>query len=119
MWQVELKNFWEALSQWKEVYVFFNPSHRRFDLDVAETAGITIQLDDDLGDLQLGKLSQEYISDPDLCDILARTTLDTNKMSRLENEHLLLITSVIYSERFEIQGDRQRKVFILFTYSIK
>lgn len=88
-------------------------SHREFDVDIAECAGVTLQLDNELGDLQLGKLSQKYISDPDLGDLLAETVLNTNKMKRLEDQKLLLITSVVYSEKFELHGDRKSQVFII------
>jgi len=109
------------------VTVFLYSSHLEIGLDAGEVAGFTLKLDDDLGDLLLGKLSQEHISDPDLCDILANTALDPNKMNRLKNQKLLLITSVIYSERFEVQGERKHKVdsqlsatfiyFLLTSYS--
>ncbi|XP_068708072.1 uncharacterized protein [Montipora foliosa] len=66
-------------------------------------------IDDNLGDLQLGKVSQEYISDPDLREILRSFDLDTNKMSCLQDQELLLVTSVVYSERFEVQGNRKHE----------
>lgn len=63
-----------------------------------------------MGQLLLGKLRKEYISDQALRDIVANTVLDINKMKRLEDEQLLLITSVIYSERCELQGERKQQV---------
>ena len=73
-----------------------------------------MEQDDEMGDLVLGKLSQVYITDPDLCDILSNTVLDPNKMSRFEDDQLLLIYSVIYSEKLELQGERKYKVFTLY-----
>ena len=73
-----------------------------------------MEQDDEMGDLVLGKLSQEFITDPDLCEILSKTVLDPNKMSRFEDEELLLIYSVIYSEKLEVHGDRKHKVFTFY-----
>lgn len=69
-----------------------------------------MEVDDEMGQLLLGKLRKEYISDQALRDIVANTVLDINKMKRLEDEQLLLITSVIYSERCELQGERKQQV---------
>ncbi|XP_068744474.1 uncharacterized protein [Montipora capricornis] len=84
-------------------------SHKEVIVDVDETGEITLTIDDNLGDLQLGKVSQEYISDPDLREILRSFDLDTNKMSCLQDQELLLVTSVVYSERFEVQGNRKHE----------
>ncbi|XP_068710965.1 uncharacterized protein [Montipora foliosa] len=77
-------------------------------LGLGETGEISLTIDDNLGDLQLGKVSQEYISDPDLRKILTRFDLDTNMMNPFQDQELLLVTSVVYSERFEVQGNRQQ-----------
>ncbi len=66
----------------------------------------------DLGELELGKLDEEYFNDPDMDSILQETELDAKKMTRFENEELRLIYSVIYSERFELKGKRQCEVQI-------
>ena len=64
-------------------------------------------MNDDKGVLELGILSQKYIDDPDLRGILANAKLDANKMKSFsECDQLLLITSVIYSEKFELKGER-------------
>ncbi|XP_068710961.1 uncharacterized protein [Montipora foliosa] len=84
-------------------------SHKEVIVNVGETGEITLTIDDNLGDLQLGKVSQEYILDPDLREILRSFELDTNKMSCLQDQELLLVTSVVYSERYEVQGNRQQK----------
>ncbi|XP_068744477.1 uncharacterized protein [Montipora capricornis] len=78
-------------------------SHKEVIVNVGETGEITLTIDDNLGDLQLGKVSQEYILDPDLRDILTSFDLDTKKMSCLQDQELLLVTSVVYSERFELE----------------
>ncbi|XP_068710956.1 uncharacterized protein [Montipora foliosa] len=84
-------------------------SHKEVIVDVGETGEITLTNDDNFGDLQLGKVSEEYILDPDLRKILRSFELDTNKMSCLQDQELLLVTSVVYSERFEVQGNRKHE----------
>ena len=80
-------------------------------MDVAGVVGGTIKLCDNQGVLALGKLSQKYIDDPDLRGILANAELDANKMKTFaECAKLLLITSVIYSEKFELEGERMQQV---------
>lgn len=85
-------------------------------MEIAEhsTEG-TFKSNDDRGILQLGKLSQEYISDPELRVVLANTDLDASKMRDLEDEELLLATSVIYSDKFVLEGERKHhsQVFYL------
>lgn len=79
-------------------------------MQAANCAEAKIKISDELGFLELGRLDQEYIRDSDLRDILANTDLDSNKMKALEGQKLRLITSVIYSERFEVKGTRSREV---------
>ncbi|XP_068708312.1 uncharacterized protein [Montipora foliosa] len=83
-------------------------SHRKGNLGLS-TGEISLTIDENLGDLQLGKISQEYISDSDLRKILESFDLDTNMMNPFQDQELLLVTSVVYSERFEVQGNRQQK----------
>lgn len=71
-----------------------------------------IKLCGDQGVLQLGTISQKYIDDPDLRGLLANTTLDVDKMKSFEDSDLLLITSAIYSEKFELTGERLHKVSV-------
>ena len=52
-------------------------------------------------DLQLGSVGQKYILDPDLRGILSRVGLDADKMIPYQDQELFLITSVVYSEKFE------------------
>ena len=94
--------------------MLFCSSHKEFIVDVGETGEITLTIDDNLGDLQLGKVSQEYISDPDLRKILTSFDLDTKKMSCLKDQELLLVTSVVYSERFEVQKNRKHEVVTFY-----
>ena len=73
----------------------------------------TIRLNDDQGVLELGNLSQKYIDDPDLREILAKTALDAKIMhSFTDGDKLLLITEVIYSGKFEMKRGKQWKVSI-------
>ena len=73
------------------------------------TAGIRMKKD--LGFLHLGKIDQEYIQEPDLREILEKTVLDSNKTGEFEDQQLHLITSVIYSQCFEVKGNRKKEVF--------
>ena len=94
------------------------PSSRQFGVDISGAMEVTVKLHEDLGDLGLGKLSQKYITDPDIRSLLADTALDAKKMEPYEEDQLRLITSVIYSERFEMAGGRAREVFSLQRHKI-
>ena len=59
----------------------------------------------------LGRIDQEYIRDPDLREVLAKTDIDNEKADVFEGQQLRLIISVIFSERFEVKGKRRNKVF--------
>ena len=72
----------------------------------------TIKISGDQGVLKLGRLSQKYIDDPDLRGILANTPLDRNKMKGFKSDELFLITSVISSEKFQLEGERKQEVNI-------
>ena len=90
---------------------FLELRSEEFDADLAGYAGGMIKLSNDKGVLTLGKLGQKYIDDPDLRGILADAELDANKMkSFAECDKLLLITSVIYSETFDLKGERMHQV---------
>ncbi len=94
-------------------FYFLKPREEEFDVSLGGYAGGTIKLNDDQGVLILGALSQKYIEDLDLRDILANAELDANKMETFaECDKLLLITSVIYSEKFELKGKRRRQVTV-------
>lgn len=77
---------------------------------VADIVQGNLKISYELGELELGKLDQEYFIDPVLEDILKESELDAEKMKRYENEELHLIYSVIYSERFQLKGKREYKV---------
>ena len=83
-------------------------------IKAANCASANIKISDDLGILDLGRIDQDYIKDPDLREILANTKLDTNKAKVFEGQKLRLITSVIYSERFEIKGNGKSEVNLPF-----
>ena len=59
----------------------------------------------------LGRIDQEYIRDPDLREVLAKTDLDNVKTDVFEDQQLSLIIPVIFSERFEVKGKRRNMVF--------
>jgi len=74
-------------------------------------ANFEIKINEDLGSLELGGIDEEYILDPDLREVLAKTELDINKTGVFEDQELRLITSVIYSQRFVVKGSRKNEVF--------
>ena len=74
-----------------------------------------IRLSNDQGVLKLGKLSQKYIDDPDLRGLLEKAELNPKLMKNFaEGDKLLLITSVVYSEKFELTGQRKEEVMATF-----
>lgn len=73
--------------------------------------------DDNFGDLLPGKLRQEYILDVEL-EILRSAALDGKKMIPYKGQELCLITSVVCSEKFEVEGKRQQQVCILSSLSL-
>ena len=77
----------------------------------ADCVNAGIRMKKDLGFLHLGKIDQEYIQDPELREILEKTVLDGNKTGEFEDQELRLITSVVYSQRFELKGNRKKEVF--------
>ena len=81
------------------------------DIEVANYGNAGIRMTKDLGFLHLAKIEQEYIQDPDLREILAKTILDSNKKGVFEDQKLRLITSVIYSQCFAVKGNRKKEVF--------
>ena len=80
---------------------------------------MTVKLQEDLGDLGLGKLSEKYITDPDIRSLLADTALDAKKMEPYDEDQLLLITSVIYSEKFELTGGKKPEVFTVQRHAMR
>ena len=50
-------------------------------------------------ELQLGRVGQKNILDPDLRGILSRVVLDANNMIPYQDQELFLITSVVYCEK--------------------
>ncbi|XP_015777273.1 PREDICTED: uncharacterized protein LOC107355245 isoform X2 [Acropora digitifera] len=84
-------------------------SHMEIYLNVAEIGRIKLTGYVDLGDLQLGRVGQKYILDPELREILSCAVLDAHKMIPYQDEELFLITSVVYSEKFELVGKRKQE----------
>ena len=69
-----------------------------------------IEISEERGVLELGKIDAEYITDRDLRRMLKDAELDSNLMKEFEGFNLRLITKVIYSERLEVKGNREREV---------
>ena len=64
---------------------------------------VTVKLHKDLGDIHLGRLTQQYITYPDIRHLLEQTVLDRTKMPEpFEDDKQLLITSVISSDKLEV-----------------
>ncbi|XP_067035750.1 uncharacterized protein [Acropora muricata] len=82
---------------------------RRIAVNVSDVGEVKLTAADHLGDLLLGKLSEEYIEDPDLRGILACAVLDADKMIPYQHGELFLMTSVVYSEKFEVVGKRKQE----------
>ena len=100
------------LSHARRCFCFLQHSHVAVKLDVLKSVKVNVKVADDLGEVEFGKLDQEYFKDPDLRDLLAKTALDANRMEGLEDQKLRLIYLVIYSERFLLKGKRKHEVFI-------
>lgn len=72
-------------------------------MEVSTRMEVTVKLHKDLGDMHLGRLTNQYITDPDIRHLLKQTVLDTKKMPEpFEDDKLLLITSVISSDKLEV-----------------
>ncbi|XP_074614949.1 uncharacterized protein LOC141874557 [Acropora palmata] len=83
---------------------------KEFGFDFGHVGGIKLSADDNVGDLLLGRVREEYILDPDLRGILSSAVLDADKMIPYQDQDLFLITSVVYSENFEFVDERVRKM---------
>ena len=97
-----------SFSFFPSLFISIN-SHTEFGVDIADIE-IKLTADDNLGDLQLGRVGQKYILDPDLRGILSCAVLDADKMTPYQDQELFLITSVVYSEKFEVVGKRKQEV---------
>jgi len=86
-------------------------SHTEFGVDIADIE-IKLTADGNLGDLQLGRVGQKCILDPDLRGILSCAVLDDDKMIPYQDQELFLITSVVYSEKLEVVGKRKQELEI-------
>ena len=92
------------------VYFIFPYSSLDIRLEAGKIIRVNVETSDEMGELELGKLDMEYVKDPDLRELLAETSLDSNKMKGIENQKLRLIYDVVYSERFELKGQRGDEV---------
>ena len=92
------------------LFHFFSSVNVR--LEVGKCVKVKVKISDVLGELELGKLDQEYIKDPDLRELLDMAALDAKRMESLEDQKLRLVYSVIYSEKFVLKGKREHEVFI-------
>lgn len=81
-------------------------------LESLDAGGLELKLTDILGDLELGKLTEEYYVDVDLRELLSHAVLDPDKMTPLEGHHLRLVTAVMYSAKFFLRGNRKHQATI-------
>ncbi|KAL9985265.1 hypothetical protein ACROYT_G007645 [Oculina patagonica] len=82
-------------------------SSKELGVEVSQQMEVTVKTHEDFRDVQLGKLYQSYITDPDIRGLLAeKASLDDKKMEPYEDDDLYLITSVIYSDKLEVTGDK-------------
>ncbi|XP_066026502.1 uncharacterized protein [Pocillopora verrucosa] len=81
-------------------------------LESLDAGGLELKLTDVLGDLVLGKLTEEYYLDVDLRELLSHAVLDADKMTPLEGHHLLLVTAVVYSATFFLKGNRMHQTAV-------
>ncbi|XP_066026156.1 uncharacterized protein [Pocillopora verrucosa] len=81
-------------------------------LESLDAGGLELKLADILGDLELGKLTEEYYVDVDLRELLSHAVLDADKMTPLEGHDLLLVTAVMYSAKFLLKGNRMHQATV-------
>ena len=93
------------------MFCFIQFSEFNLEAQVAQCLNAKIKINEELGYLELGKLDQEYMRDPELRDILASAKLNSVKTETFEGRKLRLITSVVYSQRFAVKGHRELQVF--------
>ena len=90
--------------------LFFRLRNSHGEIDLRQWAAFQVHFDEERGDLRLGKLREEYYTDPGLRRILIHAILDPELMAPYEEEELQLVTAVVYSDRFELKGNRKYKV---------
>ena len=75
-----------------------------------DSGEVALRTSDTPGALELGNLTEEYLLDSDLRELLSAVTLSPEKMKPLQGHHLLLVTGVIYSTKFVLSGPRKHQV---------
>ena len=76
-----------------------------------DSGEVALKTSDTPGDLELGNLTEEYLLDSDLRELLSAAPSNPDKMKPLEGHHLLLVTSVISSTKFVLSGPRKHQVW--------
>ena len=116
-WKAKASNHFLFLFSFS-LFLDFHNRDRRIAVNVSDVGEVKLTAADHLGDLLLGKLSEEYIEDPDLRGILACAVLDADKMIPYQHGELFLMTSVVYSEKFEVVGKRKQEVCTFSPFSL-
>ena len=87
-----------------EIVIFIHNRNYEVGVEAANIVSGKIRISEELGFLVLGKVDQEYICDVDLRDILANAELNSDKVIAFKEQKLRLITSVVYSSKFQHKG---------------
>ena len=80
------------------------------EVGVGAYAGAKVKVNEQIGNLELGKIHKVYVQDPGLRDILKIIELDSERAKAIQGHELRLITSVVYSERLKLGGKRVSEV---------
>ena len=80
------------------------------EVEVGAYAGAKVKVNEQIGNLELGKIHKVYVQDPGLRDILEIIELDSERAKAIQGHKLRLITSVVYSERLKLGGKRVSEV---------
>ena len=75
-----------------------------------DSGEVALRRSDNPGALELGNLTEEYLLDSDLRELLSAVTLSSDKMEPLQGHHLLFVTGVIYSTKFVLSGPMKHQV---------
>ena len=79
-------------------------------VEVGRCANAKLKVNEEIGNLELGKIHKVYVQDPGLRDILQLIELDSDRAKAIQGHKLRLITSVVYSERLKLRGKRFTEV---------
>ena len=76
-------------------------------LNVSKIFNANLDLYQSLGDLQLGEVQQEFLSDKNIRDVLRAASLNPSEIDEVDPNHdlkLYIIHAVVYSEKMQVLG---------------